>query len=87
MKPIGPPPPQPSSLTRYSSAPSSLIATAVDAVIGAEGEFGANLRSPSLLGGGHGHSHYLSGDSSSITSESTYKVNSSSSSKHRQQCH
>ncbi|GMN66979.1 hypothetical protein TIFTF001_036042 [Ficus carica] len=30
---------------------------AVDAVIGAEGEFGANLRSPSLLGGGHSHGH------------------------------
>ncbi|GMN57939.1 hypothetical protein TIFTF001_027039 [Ficus carica] len=64
---------------------------AVDAVIGAEGEFGANLKLPSLLGGGHGHchnhGHYFSGDSSSITSESTYKVNSFSSSEHRQQRH
>ncbi|GMN59669.1 hypothetical protein TIFTF001_028773 [Ficus carica] len=87
-----PPPPQPPGLTRYGSAPSSLIATAVDAVIGAEREFGANFRSPSLLGGGHGHGHshshshshghYFSGDSSSITSQSTCKVNSSSSSEH-----
>lgn len=88
QKPSAPPPPQPPGLTRYGSAPSSLIATAVDAVIGAEREFGANLRSPSLLGGGHGHGHghshghYFSGDSSSITSESTCKVNSSSSSEH-----
>ncbi|GMN52851.1 hypothetical protein TIFTF001_021986 [Ficus carica] len=54
---IGPPPPQPPGLTRYGSALSSLIGTVVDAVIGAEGEFGANLRSSSLLSGGHGHSH------------------------------
>ncbi|GMN58970.1 hypothetical protein TIFTF001_028069 [Ficus carica] len=72
-KPIGPPPPQPPGLTRYGSAPSSLIATAVDTIIGAECEFGANLRSPSLLGGehdhghSHSHGHYFSGDSSSIT--------------------
>ncbi|GMN63230.1 hypothetical protein TIFTF001_032314 [Ficus carica] len=37
---------------------------AVDTVIGAEGEFGANLRSPSPLGSGHGHGHghYFSGE-------------------------
>ncbi|GMN46915.1 hypothetical protein TIFTF001_016105 [Ficus carica] len=35
----------------------SLIATAVNAIIRAESKFGANLRSPSLLGGRHGHGH------------------------------
>ena len=64
----------PSGLTRYGSAPSALIATAVDSVISAS----AGLQgSPSpLLSGGGGL--YFSGDSSSITSESNCKVNPSS---------
>lgn len=49
-------------LTRYGSAPGSLLTTAVDSVIGAD---------PSLVG------HYFSADSSSLTSESTCKVSSS----------
>ncbi|KAJ7957343.1 Transcription factor protein [Quillaja saponaria] len=60
-----------SGLTRYGSAPGSLLTTAVDAVIGAERDF-SDIRSRSLIG------HYFTGDSSSITSESTCKVNSSS---------
>ncbi|PON95557.1 Basic helix-loop-helix transcription factor [Trema orientale] len=72
QKPTGP---LPTGLTRYGSAPGSLLATAVDSVIGAEREFNA-LRSPPpppppLVG------QYFSGDSSSITSESNCKVNSS----------
>ncbi|XP_024028534.1 transcription factor bHLH128 isoform X2 [Morus notabilis] len=79
---------KPTGLTRYGSAPSSLLANAVDAVIAPEREFGAVLRStPSLLAGGHGHVHshnnYFSGDSSSITTESTCKVNSSSEHQHQ----
>ncbi|OMP02667.1 hypothetical protein CCACVL1_02734, partial [Corchorus capsularis] len=46
-------------LTRYGSAPGSLLTTAVDSVIGAD---------PTLVG------HYFSADSSSVTSESTCKV-------------
>lgn len=82
-------------LTRYSSAPGSLLANAVDSVIGnpnsGRGDFSALGSSssssvqpprrrhhhphppppPSFLG------HYFSADSSSLTSESTCKVNSS----------
>ena len=57
QNPIGSSSSQPPGLTRYGSAPSSLIATAVDAVVGAESDFGTNLISSSLLGGGHGHGH------------------------------
>ncbi|XP_030528222.1 transcription factor bHLH128 isoform X2 [Rhodamnia argentea] len=78
-------------LTRYSSAPGSLLANAVDSVIGnpngGRGDFSALGSSsvqpprrhhhhphppppPSFLG------HYFSADSSSLTSESTCKVNS-----------
>ncbi|XP_022722413.1 transcription factor bHLH128-like isoform X2 [Durio zibethinus] len=49
-------------LTRYGSAPGSLLTTAVDSVIGANSN---------LVG------HYFSTDSSSLTSESTCKVSSS----------
>ena len=49
-------------LTRYGSAPGSLLTTAVDFVIGAD---------PNLVG------HYFSADSSSLTSESTCQVSSS----------
>ncbi|XVE81102.1 hypothetical protein DITRI_Ditri15bG0036100 [Diplodiscus trichospermus] len=49
-------------LTRYGSAPGSLLTTAVDSVVGAD---------PHLVG------HYFSADSSSLTSESTCKVSSS----------
>ena len=49
-------------LTRYGSAPGSLLTTAVDSVIGAD---------PNLVG------HYFSADSSSLTSESTCLVSSS----------
>ncbi|XP_021290394.1 transcription factor bHLH128-like [Herrania umbratica] len=49
-------------LTRYGSAPGSLLTTTVDAVIGAD---------PNLVG------HYFTADSSSLTSESTCKVSSS----------
>ncbi|KAL3752530.1 hypothetical protein ACJRO7_000007 [Eucalyptus globulus] len=79
-------------LTRYSSAPGSLLANAVDSVIGnpngGHGDFSALGSSsssvqpprrhhphppppPSFLG------HYFSADSSSLTSESTCKVNPS----------
>ncbi|KAM6545685.1 hypothetical protein CsatB_026421 [Cannabis sativa] len=66
QKPTGQPP---TGLTRYGSAPGSLLATAMDSVIGPDREFNT-LRSP--LGG-----HYFSGDSSSTTSDSSCKVNSS----------
>ncbi|EOY04922.1 Basic helix-loop-helix DNA-binding superfamily protein, putative [Theobroma cacao] len=49
-------------LTRYGSAPGSLLTTTVDAVIGAD---------PNHVG------HYFTADSSSLTSESTCKVSSS----------
>ncbi|KAI4334787.1 hypothetical protein L6164_013497 [Bauhinia variegata] len=65
-KPI---PPQ-SGLTRFASAPSSLLTTAVHEVVGADREFSAS-GSRTLVG------HYFSGDSYSLTSESTCKVNSS----------
>lgn len=72
QKPMGP---SPSSLTRYGSAPGSLLTSAVDSVIGAvaEGEF--RPQPPASFIG-----RYFSsgdGDSSSLTSESTFKVNSS----------
>ncbi|KAI4344996.1 hypothetical protein L6164_012166 [Bauhinia variegata] len=66
QKPI----PAQSGLTRFSSAPSSLLTTAVNEVTGPDCELSA-VGSRSRLG------HYFSGDSSSITSESTCKVNSS----------
>ncbi|GMY32239.1 transcription factor bHLH128-like isoform X2, partial [Fagus crenata] len=91
QKPMGP-----TGLTRYGSAPGSLLTTAVDSVIGPNAattrEF-SSLRSPpppptSLLAPqqqhhnlNHNH-HYFSSDSSSITSESTCKVNSSNDPKH-----
>ncbi|KAB1213390.1 hypothetical protein CJ030_MR5G003540 [Morella rubra] len=71
----------PAGLTRYGSAPGSLLTTAVDSVIGPNREFSA-LRSPSSL---MGHQQYFSGDSSSITSESTCRANSSNKPKEQQQ--
>jgi hypothetical protein len=71
----------PTGLTRYGSAPGSLLTTAVDSVIGPNREFSA-LRSPSSL---MGHPQYFSADSSSITSESTCRVNSSDDPKQQQQ--
>ncbi|KAJ9178434.1 hypothetical protein P3X46_010315 [Hevea brasiliensis] len=64
----------PTAITRYGSAPGSFLTRAVDSVIGSDREFSAlGSSSPSLV------SHqYFSGDSSSLTSESTCKVNSSS---------
>ncbi|XP_037491537.1 transcription factor bHLH128 isoform X2 [Jatropha curcas] len=61
-------------LTRYGSAPGSFLTRAVDSVIGPDREF-SNLGSPSpsLVS----HHQYFSGDSSSLTSESTCQVNSS----------
>lgn len=72
------PSPSPSTLTRYGSAPGSLLTSAVDSVIGAgaEREFSALRPQPSASFIGR----YFSsgdGDSSSLTSESTFKVNSS----------
>ncbi|XP_021895601.1 transcription factor bHLH128 [Carica papaya] len=63
----------PSGLIRYGSAPGSLLNSAVESVIGTSREFstlGSPLQ-PNLVG------HYFSGDSSSLTSESTCKVSSS----------
>ncbi|KAG6730833.1 hypothetical protein I3842_01G099600 [Carya illinoinensis] len=68
QKPMGP-----TGLTRYCSAPGSLLSTAVDSVIGPNREF-SPLRSSSSLMGQH---QYFSGDSSSVTSESTCGANSS----------
>ncbi|XP_059446857.1 transcription factor bHLH128-like [Corylus avellana] len=76
QKPMGP-----TGLTRYGSAPGSLLTTAVDSVIGPNREFSA-LRSPSSF---MGHPQYFSADSSSITSESTCRVNSSDDPKQQQQ--
>ncbi|KAH0996225.1 hypothetical protein GBA52_020089 [Prunus armeniaca] len=76
QNPMGPGP-SATGLTRYGSAPGSLLTSAVDSVIGAvaDREFSA-LRSQPHLG------HYFSGDghgddSSLTSSESTFKVNSS----------
>jgi hypothetical protein len=63
----------PSGLTRYGSAPGSFLTRAVDSVIGADREL-SGLGSTPLVG----RQQHFSGDSSSITSESTCKVNSSS---------
>ncbi|CAK7348943.1 unnamed protein product [Dovyalis caffra] len=62
-----------SGLTRYGSAPGSFLTRAVDSVIGADREL-SGPGSTSLVGS----QQYFSGDSPSITSESTCKVNSSS---------
>lgn len=66
----------PTGLTRYGSAPGSFLTRAVDSVIGADREFSA-LGSPSLSPSQVNSHQYFSGDSSSLTSESTCKVNSS----------
>ncbi|KAF9688311.1 hypothetical protein SADUNF_Sadunf02G0184300 [Salix dunnii] len=63
----------PGGLTRYGSAPGSFLTRAVDSVIGVDREL-AGPGSTSLVGS----RQYFSGDSSSVTSESTCKVNSSS---------
>ncbi|KAH8517802.1 hypothetical protein H0E87_005643 [Populus deltoides] len=63
----------PSGLTRYGSAPGSFLTRAVDSVIGVDREL-SGLGSTSLVGS----RQYFSGDSPSVTSESTCKVNSSS---------
>ncbi|XP_018815769.1 transcription factor bHLH128-like isoform X2 [Juglans regia] len=68
QKPMGP-----TGLTRYCSAPGSLLSTAVDSVIGPNREFSPLRSSSSLMG----HHQYFSGDSSSVTSESTCGANSS----------
>ncbi|CAN6725503.1 unnamed protein product [Malus baccata var. baccata] len=76
QKPMDPRP-STTGLTRYGSAPGSLLNSAVDSVIGTAADFDfSSLRSQPLIG------HYFSGDghgySSSLTSsESTFKVNSS----------
>ncbi|XP_065866017.1 transcription factor bHLH128-like isoform X2 [Euphorbia lathyris] len=62
----------PTGLTRFGSAPGAFLARAVDSVIGPDSEFSALGPSPSLV-----NHQYFSGDSSSLTSESTCKVNSS----------
>ena len=71
-----------SGLTRYGSAPGSLLTTAVDAVIGPDRDVSAAFGSRSFLG-----HHYFSGDSSSLTSESTCQVNSSSDPKEPKDLH
>ncbi|KAJ6686927.1 TRANSCRIPTION FACTOR BHLH129 [Salix purpurea] len=63
----------PGGLTRYGSAPGSFLTRAVDSVIGVDRDL-SGLGSTSLVGS----RQYFSGDSSSVTSESTCKVNSSS---------
>ncbi|KAB5527604.1 hypothetical protein DKX38_021451 [Salix brachista] len=63
----------PSGLTRYGSAPGSFLTRAVDSVVGADREL-SGLGSTSLLR----RQQHFSGDSSSITSEPTCKVSSSS---------
>uniref|UniRef100_A0A6N2N4B2 BHLH domain-containing protein n=1 Tax=Salix viminalis TaxID=40686 RepID=A0A6N2N4B2_SALVM len=63
----------PGGLTRYGSAPGSFLTRAVDSVIGVDREL-SGLGSTSLVGS----RQYFSGDSSSVTAESTCKVNSSS---------
>ncbi|KAK9287672.1 hypothetical protein L1049_016110 [Liquidambar formosana] len=50
--------------------PGSLLTTAVDSIIGTNQEF-STLGSQAMMG----HHHYFSGDSSSLTSESTCRVN------------
>lgn len=61
----------PNGLIRYGSAPGSLLSTAVDSVIDGDREF-SSLGLQSMMG------QYFSGDSSSITSESSCKVSASS---------
>ncbi|KAG8655557.1 transcription factor bHLH128 isoform X2 [Manihot esculenta] len=65
----------PTGLTRYGSAPGSLLTRAVDSVIGSSREFSALGSSSSSL---VSHGHYFPGDSSSLTTEPNCKVNSSS---------
>ncbi|XP_010275943.1 PREDICTED: transcription factor bHLH128-like [Nelumbo nucifera] len=65
-RPLGPP----SNLTRYGSAPGSLITSVVNSVVGgSEQEFSAAVGSETLMG------RYFSGDSSSLTTESSCKAN------------
>ncbi|KAA8527321.1 hypothetical protein F0562_034582 [Nyssa sinensis] len=59
----------PSGLIRYGSAPGSILTTAVDSIVGATREF-STLGSQSHLG-----PRYFSGETSSVTSESTCKAN------------
>ncbi|KAJ6680406.1 hypothetical protein OIU79_020008 [Salix purpurea] len=63
----------PSGLTRYGSAPGSFLTRAVDSVVGADRELSGS-GSTSLLR----RQQHFSGDSSSLTSEPTCKVSSSS---------
>ncbi|KAJ9189067.1 hypothetical protein P3X46_000400 [Hevea brasiliensis] len=63
----------PIGLTRYGSAPGSFLSRTVDSVIGSDREFSALGSSSSSLVG----QQYVSGDSSSLTTESSCKVNSS----------
>ncbi|XP_041001099.1 transcription factor bHLH128-like [Juglans microcarpa x Juglans regia] len=76
QKPMGP-----AGLTRYGSAPSSLLGTAVDSLIGPNREFSALPSSSSLMA----HHQYFSGDSSSVTSESSCRANSSNCPKEQEQ--
>ncbi|KAJ8774364.1 hypothetical protein K2173_011613 [Erythroxylum novogranatense] len=65
---------QPSGLTRYGSAPGAFLSTVVDSVVGADREFSVlGPPSTSIVG----HAQYFSADSSSLTSDSSCKVNSS----------
>ncbi|KAF8402217.1 hypothetical protein HHK36_013169 [Tetracentron sinense] len=55
-------------LTRYGSAPGSFLSSVVDSVVGADRDF-STLGSETLM------ARYFSGDSSSLTSESSCKAN------------
>ncbi|TXG72814.1 hypothetical protein EZV62_001393 [Acer yangbiense] len=72
QKPLGPA--TSGGLTRYVSAPGSLLTTAVDSVIGSHPSLVGHYFSPSAVGGCGGGAET---SSSSFTSESTCKVNSS----------
>ncbi|OVA19074.1 Myc-type [Macleaya cordata] len=68
-------PGQDGGLSRYVSAPSALLTSVVDSVIGSDQGF-SNVGSENHLMGTH--HRYLSGDSSSMTNESGCKANGSS---------
>ncbi|OVA19073.1 Myc-type [Macleaya cordata] len=64
-------PSQAGGLTRYVSAPGSFLTSVVDSLIGSDEEF-SNVGSETLMGT---HHQYFSGDSSSVTTESSCKTN------------
>ncbi|CAK9170616.1 unnamed protein product [Ilex paraguariensis] len=70
--------PSGSRLVRYGSAPGSLLANAVDSVIGSTREF-SSLRSQTQTQTRMGPSCYFSSETSSLTSESTCKANNNNS--------